>query len=222
MFPPIFILHNGLVLNSLRMKPARLLSLLFLLASVHFVHAQNFELMTGTKRMFFDVKYIKIFDGHKNLSLLSRTRANVEYDGNADLFTGTYLNYSVKAGFGGTVVGRISSTGSGFDIGVHYFKVSPKFFAYILPTVQITDELFFTYLAFLRYSPMLKKDWKINSSLELFSAFNNGGHLKSLQRIRLGVGKKGYSFGLALDFVEKGGRLEDVDTNPGVFVQKQF
>ena len=180
--------------------------------------------MTGAKRLFFDVKYIKIFDGHKNLSLLSRTRANAEYDGQkaADLFTGTYLNYSLKAGFGGTLVGRISSTGSGFDIGVHYFKASSKFFAYILPAVQIKDELLFTYLTFLRYSPMLKKDWKVNSSLELFSAFNNGGHLKSLQRVRLGVGKKGYSFGLAIDFVEKGKSLEDLDTNPGVFVQRQF
>ncbi|MBK7407957.1 MAG: hypothetical protein IPJ40_07685 [Saprospirales bacterium] len=205
------------------MKPSRLLPLLFILFAVNFTHAQSFELMTGTKRLFFDLKIIKIFDAHKNLSLLHRTRANAEYDiQNNDIFAGTYLNYSFKPGFGPTLVGRIATGGSGFDFGVHYFKATPKFFAYILPAVQIKDEFLFTALSFLRYSPGIKNDWRLHSSLELFTAFNDGGHLKSLQRIRLGVGKKGYNFGLALDFVEKGGSLENVDTNPGVFVERRF
>lgn len=213
----------GLVLNRPPMKSARFLTLCLLLFSFHYSQAQNFELMTGTKRLFFDFKYIKIIEKHPNLSVLHRTRANAEYDAQpADLFTGTYLNYSLKAGIGPTLVGRISSTGSGFDVGVHYFKASPKFFVYTLPSVQITDEFFFSWLTFLRFSPMLKKDWKLNTSLELFTAFNSERHLKSLQRLRLGLGIKGYAFGLALDFVEKGDRLEVLDTNPGVFVQKQF
>ncbi|MBK7407782.1 MAG: hypothetical protein IPL49_09195 [Saprospirales bacterium] len=108
------------------MKATYLLSVFFILFSIQSGAAQSFELMTGTKRIFFDVKYIKIVEGHKNFSLLSRTRATAEYDEQkTDLFTGTYLNYSIKAGFGGTVAGRIASTGSGFDLGVHYFTLKP-------------------------------------------------------------------------------------------------
>ncbi|MDV7399493.1 hypothetical protein RZS08_49225, partial [Arthrospira platensis SPKY1] len=100
------------------------------------------------------------------VSVLHRTRANAEYDNQpADLFTGTYLNYSLKAGFGPTFVGRIATGGSGFDVGVHYFKATPKFFVYALPSVQIKNELLFTYLTFLRFSPTLVKDWKLNTSL---------------------------------------------------------
>jgi hypothetical protein len=205
------------------MNPARLFFLLLALLAFQYSHAQNFELMAGTKRLFFDFKYIKIIETQPKLSVLHRTRANAEYDAQpADLFTGTYLNYSIKAGIGPTFVGRISSTGSGFDVGVHYFKATPKFFVYTLPSVQIHEEFFFSWLTFLRFSPALVKDWKLNTSLELFTAFNSERHLKSLQRVRLGVGKKGFTFGLAMDFVERGDRLEDLDTNPGMFVQKQF
>ncbi|MBK7407781.1 MAG: hypothetical protein IPL49_09200 [Saprospirales bacterium] len=94
--------------------------------------------------------------------------------------------------------------------------------AYLLPAIQISDELLLTWLSFLRYSPNLKNDWKIHSSLELFSAFGNEGHLKSVQRARLGVSNKSYAFGLALNLGEKGKSLEEVDVNPGVFVQKSF
>ena len=205
------------------MKPVRLFFLLLALLAFQYSHAQNFELLAGTKRLFFDFKYIKIIEAQPKISVLHRTRANAEYDDTpADLFTGTYLNYSVKAGFGPTFVGRISSTGSGFDVGVHYFKVRPKFFVYALPSVQIKNELLFTYLTFLRYSPPLKKDWKLNTSLELFTAFNSERHLKTLQRLRLGLSKNGFTFGLGMDFVETGERLENLDTNPGVFAQKQF
>jgi hypothetical protein len=205
------------------MKSARLLSLLLALFAFHYSHAQNFELMTGTKRLFFDFKYIKIIEARPNVSLLHRTRANAEYDAQpADLFTGTYLNYSLKGGIGPSLAGRISSAGSGFDVGVHYFKASRKFFVYTLPSVQIKDEFFFSWLTFLRFSPMLNEEWVLNTSLELFTAFNSERHLKSLQRVRLGTGKKGFLLGLAIDFVETGDSLEKVDANPGVFVQKQF
>jgi len=208
------------------MKISRLLTILFVLVSVNFAFAQSFELMAGTKRVFFDVKIIKIFDGHENWSLLNRSRATAEYDEyNTDLFTGTYLNYSTNAGFGGTLVGNISSTNSGFDVGVHYFKATSKFFAYILPAIRIKDELLLTGISFLRYSPDLKNDWKLFLSLEVFTAFNKNGHLKSGQRARAGFSKKGYSFGLAVNILEKGtpgDEVDEVDVNPGVFVGKSF
>ena len=85
-------------------------------------YAQSFELMPGTERVFMDAQYLKFFDSNTRVSLFSRARATAEYtEQQTDLFTGAYLNYTIKSGFGGTVLGRISSNNSGIDVGIHYF-----------------------------------------------------------------------------------------------------
>ena len=184
-------------------------------------HAQSFEVMTGTKRIFIDAQYLKFFDVEHKISLFSRARATAEYDDQkTDLFTGAYLNYTTKSGFGGTVIGRISSNNSGLDAGVHYFKATKSVMVYALSSININDELLYSWFSIFRYTPPLKEDWKLYSSLELFSAFGQIGHLSSVQRIRLGVDKNGFQFGFAINLNES--RFADADINPGVFFRKQF
>lgn len=177
--------------------------------------------MPGTERLFMDAQYLKFFDTNNRLSLFSRARATTEYtEQKTDLFTGAYLNYTTKSGFGGTVLGRISSMSSGIDAGIHYFKATKTFMFYALPSININDELLYSWFSILRYTPELKADWKLYSSLELFTAFGQVGYLSSVQRLRLGIDKNGYQFGLAVNLNES--RFSDVDINPGVFFRKQF
>jgi len=196
------------------MNKVAIISLLLL--AVCNSHAQSFEVMPGTERMFIDAQYLKFFDVGNRVSLFSRARATTKYtEQNTDLFTGAYLNYTTKSGFGGTVLGRISSGGSGMDAGIHYFKATKTFIVYALPSININDELLYSWFSMLRYTPQLKADWKLYSSLELFSAFGQAGHLSSVQRLRLGVDKKGYQFGIAVNLNES--RFSESDVNPGVF-----
>lgn len=184
-------------------------------------NGQSFELMTGAARIFIDAQYLKFFDEKNKISLFSRARTTAEYNvQKTDLFTGAYLNYTTKSGLGGTVLGRISSTNSGVDIGVHYFKVTKSFMIYALPSININDELLYSWFFILRFTPKLKNDWKLYTSLELFSAFGQIGHLSSVQRIRLGLDRKGYQFGLAVNLNES--RFSETDVNPGVFIRKKF
>ena len=183
--------------------------------------AQSFEIMPGTKRMFVDAQYLKFFDIENRISLFSRARATAEYDEqNTDLFTGAYLNYTTSSGFGGTILGRISSNSSGVDAGIHFFKASKSFVIYALPSINIGDELLYSWFSILRFTPELSKDWKFYTSLELFSAFTQVGHLSGVQRIRVGVDRNGYQFGVAVNLYES--RFSDIDVNPGVFFRKQF
>ncbi|GAB5466628.1 MAG: hypothetical protein Kapaf2KO_20640 [Candidatus Kapaibacteriales bacterium] len=196
-------------------------SIVFLLAFSSLVSAQSFEAMFGTKRIFIDAQYLEFFDEENKISLFSRARATAEYDNqNSDLFTGAYLNYTTKSGFGGTVLGRIASGGSGIDAGVHYFKATRSVMIYALPSININDKLLYSWFSIIRYTPTINKDLKMYTSLELFSAFNEIGHLSSVQRIRLGVDKKSYQFGVAVNLNER--RYLDTDVNPGVFLRKQF
>ncbi|MEO1011296.1 MAG: hypothetical protein AAFX53_08305 [Bacteroidota bacterium] len=198
----------------------RLLFLLYL-GSWLVAYAQSFEVVPGIERIFIDAQYLKFFDTDNTLSLFSRARATAEYDRQAtDLFTGAYLNYTTESGFGATLLGRMATSGSGIDVGVHYFRVKKPFMIYALPSINIGNELRYSWFSILRYTPKLYRDWKLYTSLELFSAFGQLGHLSSVQRIRLGVDKKGYQFGAAINLGES--RFSGTDINPGLFFRKQF
>ena len=197
-------------------------ALLILFIGIHLTtKAQSFEVMPGTKRVFIDAQYLKFVDSKKRVSLFSRARATAEYDEQAtNLFSGAYLNYTTTSGFGGTILGRISSSSSGIDAGIHYFKATKSLMLYALASINLNDQLLYSWFSILRFTPVLNGQTKLYSSLELFSAFSKIGHLSSVQRIRVGIDKKGYQFGLAINLNES--RFSDTDVNPGLFLRKQF
>lgn len=199
----------------------KLVLFLFTIAFGFTAKAQSFEVMPGTKRIFIDAQSLKFFDGSHKISLFSRARATAAYnEQTTNLFTGAYLNYTTKSGFGGTVLGRISTGNSGIDAGIHYFKANKTFMIYALPSININDELLYSWFSILRFTPAIKADWRLYSSLELFSAFGQTGHLSSVQRIRLGLDKKGYQFGPAINLNKN--RSSKLDVNSGIFLRKQF
>lgn len=195
-----------------------LMSLLILYGAI----GQSFEFMPGTSNIFVDAQWLKTFNSAEKWSLFSRSRAMVDYREKTDLFTGAYLNYTTKSGFGGTVLGRISTIGAGGDAGVHYFKANDSFLIYALASIGLQSELAYSWFSILRYTPAINNKWRLYSNLELFSNFNIDGHLASVQRIRLGLDQKGYQFGLALNLSGLGYDYSIRDSNPGIFLRKQF
>ena len=183
---------------------------------------QSFEFMPGTERMFIDVQWLKAFDAQYKWTLFSRTRVTVDYEENTNLFTGAYLSYTTSSGFGGTLLGRVSSIGSGVDIGPHYTKQTNDFMVYATVSVNMGSPLSYSWFSIMRYRPAIGEKWKLYTSLELFSSFNKDGHAASVQRMRVGVDKSGYQFGLALNLGGKGVRYRNVDSNPGIFIRKEF
>lgn len=199
----------------------RYLCFVFLSFNVCTVSAQSFELMPGTERVFIDAQYLEFFVASKRWSLFSRARATSEYtESNSNLFTGAYLNYTSASGIGATVLGRISSNSSGIDAGIHFFKARKSFMIFALASINVNDKLWYSWFSMMRYTPPLNQKLKLYSSLELFSAFGSIGHLASVQRIRLGIDLSKFQFGLAINLNES--RLNNFDSNPGLFLRKQF
>ena len=182
---------------------------------------QSFEVMPGTKRLFVDAQWPKQFEDTQ-WSLFSRSRATDDYHSSTSLFTGGYLNYTSSRGLGGTLVGRISSIGSGMDAGVHFFKGNPKMMIYALASFELSSESSYSWFSIFRYYPQLSKNWKFYSSLELFSNFVRDTHNASVQRIRLGVDRNGFQFGLAANFSGLGRQYNMTEMNPGIFIRKDF
>lgn len=183
---------------------------------------QSIELMPGTERVFADVQWLKPFDDEFRWSIFSRSRVTVDYNENTDLFTGAYLNYTTTSGFGGTVLGKVSSNGAGGDAGVHFFKARRLLLVYALVSVGLESDPSWSWFSIVRYRPELSKNWKLYTSLELFTALGSEGHRGSVQRLRLGLDRKTWQFGLALNLSGRGRDYEQTDANPGVFIRKQF
>ncbi len=195
---------------------------LSLLVGLSKAYAQSFEFMPGTERIFIDAQWLKTFDEKAKWSLFSRSRATVDYDEKTNLFTGAYFNYTSRSGIGGTFLGRISSLNAGTDLGVHLFKYNPKFVLFALASVELDSELAYSWFSIFRYTASLNENWKVYTSLELFSNFDSKGHVASVQRIRAGLDRAGYQFGAALNLSGLGDDYSIRDTNPGIFLRKQF
>ena len=183
---------------------------------------QSLELMPGTERFFADVQWLKPLDKDYKFSLFSRTRATVDYENNTDIFSGAYLNYTTKSGIGGSLVGRISSGGAGAELGAHYFKKHSSITFFGLASMALAEEFSYSWFSIFRYRPSLNQNWKLFTGVELYSLFNTNGHVFSVQRLRAGLDRNSYQFGLALNLSGSGADYTDTFTNPGIFIRKEF
>lgn len=186
--------------------------------------AQSFEVMAGHERIFIDAQYLKYFDDNYKWSLFSRARATTTYGENpsTDLFSAGYLNYTIKNGFGVSAVGRISTFGSGIDLGPHVLKRIKSWTLFILPTININNELLYSWFSILKFEPTLSEKFKLYTSYEQFSAFNSNGHSISVQRIRIGINKSNFILGVAANLRESGTDLSNFNSNIGAFIKKEF
>ena len=186
------------------------------------IQSQSLELMAGSERVFTDVQWLEFFNREMDWNLFSRARSIVDYENNTNQFMGAYLNYTTPSGFGGTMVGRIASAGSGLDTGVHYFKARESFMMYALASLTLVQGPGISWFSITRFTPKIDDKWKLYSSFELFSSFDYKQHQFSTQRLRLGLDNLGNQFGIAVNISETGKEIAHSDTNPGFFIRKQF
>ena len=182
---------------------------------------QSLELMLGTERIFGDVQWFKPLDESYRWSVFSRTRVTVDYEENTNLFSGAYLNYTTKSGLGVTILGRISSFTAGADAGIHFYKGGANLTLFALASISLSEELGYSWFSILRYTPALNENWNLYTSLELFSSFTKDGHSFSVQRIRGGLKRDKYQFGLAINISETGSDFTS-EANPGIFIRREF
>ena len=177
--------------------------------------------MVGNERIFGDVQWLKFLDQKNHWSIFSRTRATVDYDNRTNLFSGAYFNHTLKNGLGGSLVGKIATSGGGADAGVHIFKSHPNWMLFGLASIGLKNELEYSWFSIFRFTPKINENWRYYSSLELFNLFGKRNHLVSVQRIRLGVDFRQFQFGFAANFSEVGKNWA-TESNLGGFVRKML
>lgn len=184
--------------------------------------AQSLELLPSTEYVFADIQWLKPFDRAYRFTLFSRTRMQVDYQEQVNFFSGAYFSYTQKNGWGTTFLGRANNTGVGADGGIHYNRNSANWSFFGLLAKDLTETGGYSWFSILRYRLRLNETWKAYSSLELFTAMDGGNHIASLQRIRFGLDRAGYQFGLGFNWLELGNGFLFINDTYGIFIRKEF
>ncbi len=179
--------------------------------------------MPGTDHLFFDIQFLKpLHNTDYRFTVFSRTRGIVNYESNANILSAAYISYTSKIGLGTSIIGAInSSNGPSTAVGLNFLKAKKAFTIFALSALEIGNPVGYSLFTIMRYTPDLKTDWKLYSSLELFTLFRNEGHQISSERIRIGLDHKGFQFGIGGNFTQFGNGFVLLD-NYGLFIRKTF
>ena len=74
----------------------------------------------------------------------------------------------------------------------------------------------------LRWTPIIKNNWNWFTQLELLSSMDIESNKNLVQRVRLGLGKKSWQFGLASDQTQTGNTNLIATGNNGFFYERNF
>lgn len=179
--------------------------------------------MSGNKGVFADIQFLKPWkENNYKFTVFSRTRSTLDYDNNSNILSMAYINYTSKIGFGGSIIGSISSvSGFGPAAGINYFKTHKDFSIFALIAVEIDKVPGYSFFTLMKYRPDLSEKLKLYTSVELFSLVNETGHLVSVERLRLGLDIKNIQFGAASNLGQYGSSF-NYTGNYGVFIRKEF
>lgn len=193
------------------------------------------EVFLGDKKASFDLMFFKFFknkaDQNSKFLFFSRERAVVNYQqtttSNLPLFGFTEAvsyNHRALKGFAPVLVGQVLNGGTFAKTGIQYARISKTITLFGWSVVSLKTNPDVDFFLLLRFTPKLNGHWRLFSQLELINALptEKTGYFSFNQRVRLGLKRKEWQFGLGADFSSIGrGRYANTQ-NTGGFIRHEF
>lgn len=214
----------------------------FIFAFIAFAFWQNVsaqipvELFGGDKKASFDLMFFKFFKNkegqNSKLLFFSRERAVVDYKQTTTLnlpqfgFTEAIsYNHPALKGFAPVAVGQVLNRGTFAKTGIQYAHISKTLTVFGWSVLELLDkkpdaDLFLM----LRYTPKLNEKWALFTQIELINTLptDQTAHFTFTQRLRLGLKKSDWQFGLGGDFSAVGRDNFTNTQNTGIFLRHEF
>lgn len=209
---------------------------IILLALCKYSHAQiPVEFFSGDKRATVDVMFFKFLKNknEENTKLLffNRTRASVDYR----MTTKNYLplfgftqaisyNHEKLKGFAPVMVGQVLSNGVFAKAGIQYAHIQKSFTVFSWLVSECSTQPDFDYFLLLRYTPVINKNWNLFVQGESISSLPTRSTETAVytQRLRVGLQRHKYQFGIGSDFTQYSNKLIKPLTNFGGFLRHEF
>ncbi len=203
------------------MKQRQLVAGMIYLTTMNAAHAGvSAELMLGNQSSTLDTKCSG--ELAPKTMFYGRNRTSIEYDNTVSTFFVGDVAYTLTGGLD-AVAEVQAAPGMGVvpRIGMEYFTQHKDltFFGELSGEISLDPNTELT-LRF-TYTPAFGKNISGFGQLETISDVGFSGHEWSTERVRLGIGSKGYTVGGALDLVQVGNSIATTP-NYGLFVGKMF
>lgn len=214
----------------------------FIFAFIAFAFSQNVsaqipvEILGGDKKASFDLMFFKFFKNkegqNSKLLFFSRERAVVDYKQttttNLPQFGFTEAisyNHPALKGFAPVAVGQVLNRGTFAKTGIQYAHISKTLTVFGWSVLELLDkkpdvDLFLM----LRFTPKLNEKWALFTQIELINTFPTDPNVNFnfTQRLRLGLKRTDWQFGLGGDFSAVGRDNFTNTQNTGIFLRHEF
>jgi hypothetical protein len=166
----------------------------------------NVEIMAAQDAVTLDVTVQA--DLGERTGVLARTRARIDYKGEASTFALADLNYNLGVPGLDAVLETQFAGGVILRVGLQYFHSTGDFSLLLLGTASVSEDPDGEFLAILQYAPEIHDELRLPMRLEALTSVGEEGHNFSVQRLRLGLETHGVEFGAAADLQELGNEGE--------------
>ena len=182
------------------------------------------EAMAGTENLWYQHVLAKRFSEHSNFGFFHVSTLHVYYEPERpdEIMSQSYLTYSLSRSFF-LQAGSFYVSGPGFSpsVGLQFVKQLNALFFLVVPRIDVKRRGSYDALVLVRYRPRITNSLKLYTHLQLMSNYSRRGHNRSYQNFWLGLEKKAFQFGLALNLDEYGPKYK-THYNPGMFIRAEF
>ncbi len=219
-----------MIYNKERKIYKRTASVLLLFFSFEVIQAQSLpvEIMAGHQRAGVDVLWFRNFSSPKATTspwlFFHRTRASSNYHGQTSFGVTNALSYNFKKGIGIVATVQLLQSGVAAKGGIQYVKVFGRasLFSWVVAGNNTDHFASGDWFVLLRWTPIINRNWNWFTQLELLSSINLESNKNFVQRLRLGLSRNRWQFGLALDQSQTGNNKLITFGNNGLFLRKEF
>jgi len=192
------------------------------------------EVFAGNEKATLDFMFFRFFGNQAGKQspwlFFSRNRAGVDYamTSNTRLpqfgFTeAVSFNHKALKGVAPVLVAQIFNTGVYAKAGIQFARVKTKITIFSWLVSELKNDPSVDYFLLFRYTPPLGTRLHLFTQFETSNAWNSKtGALSLTQRLRGGLKRGQFQFGLGTDFTERGKQEFNFTSNTGLFLRIEF
>jgi len=192
------------------------------------------EVFTGNEKTTLDIMFFKFFRNQQNepsrFLFFNRNRAGIDYKMTSSEklpqfgFTEAFsYNHPDLKGFAPVLIAQVFNSGIYPKAGVQYVYFNENITLFSWFVSETAKEPAIDYYILFRFTPSLSEKLKLFTQMESLNTFQSeNDNYQFTQRIRTGLKKDNFQFGLGADFVENGKDSFDFSSNSGVFLRYEF
>ena len=133
-------------------------------------------------------------------------------------------NHPALKGLAPVLVGQVLNRGTYAKTGVQYARISGQITVFSWTVVGLSRQPDIDLFLLLRYTPKLSEKWRLFTQIELINTFptRENAAYTFTQRLRLGVKKQDWQFGVGCDLSTFGRNNFSGTQNTGLFLRHEF